>query len=132
MNILVDSSVWIDFFNGQKNAHTDKLSSLLSTELISIGDIILLEILQGIKNERDFKITKSYLQDLQCHQLSNPSLALKAANHFRYLRSMGVTIRKTIDVVIATFCIENDFMLLHNDKDFKPFVTHLKLKTFNL
>lgn len=132
MKILVDSSVWIDFFNGYKNKQTEKLSTLLSTELVSIGDIILLEVLQGIKIEREYQLTKSYLLDLECYQLSDPELAVIAADNFRFLRSKGITIRKTVDVIIATFCIINNFKLLHNDKDFEPFSQYLKLRTFNL
>ena len=132
MNVLVDSSVWIDFLNGTENSHSNRLAELLSTELVSIGDVILMEILQGIKSDRDFQKTKTYLSELSCYNLHNYQLAIKGAEYFRFLRSKGITVRKTMDTIIATFCIQNDFHLLHNDKDFTPFEKYLKLKTVDL
>ena len=118
--ILVDTSVWIDYFNGKKNRQTDKLHELLSVEQIIIGDIILTEILQGFRKDSDFKKAKAALDFLQCYSITNKKIAIRSAENFRALRKKGVTIRKTTDMLIATFCIENDIPLLHNDRDFIP------------
>ncbi len=120
--ILIDTSVWIDYFNGQKNKYTDKLDDLLLSEVIIIGDIILAEILQGFKNDKDFEKAKEYLNNLTCHSISNKDIAIKSAENFRQLRKKGITVRKTTDMLIGTFCIENNIPLLHNDKDFLPLV----------
>ena len=128
--ILVDSSVWIDYFNGQENRESLLLDRLLLQHTIITGDIILLEILQGFSNDRDFLLARNELSKLPCYDLSNKDLALKGAQYYRTLRKKGITIRKTIDMVIGTFCIENDVMLLHRDKDFLPMSEHLGLKSF--
>jgi len=120
--ILVDTSVWIDYFNGQKNQHTEKLDELLLKRPVIIGDIILAEILQGFRNDADFQKAKTHLDALPCLTISNKNIAIKSAINFRYLRKKGVTVRKTIDLLIATFCIENNIPLLHNDRDFLPMV----------
>jgi len=126
--ILTDSSVWIDYFNGNQTWQTNKLDFLLSDELIITGDIILTEILQGFRNDLDFRIAKKALNSLPCYTLCGKEIALKSANNFRVLRKRGVTIRKTIDMIIGTFCIENGFILLHDDKDFLPLIELLQLK----
>lgn len=118
--ILVDTSVWIDYFNGRKSSQTDKLDELLSTEQIIMGDIILAEILQGFRKDADFNKAKEVLDYLQCYSISNKKIAIKSAENFRTLRKKGVTVRKTTDMLIGTFCIENSIPLLHNDKDFIP------------
>ena len=118
--ILVDTSVWIDYFNGQKNKFTDKLDNLLLSEVIIIGDIILAEILQGFRDDKDFERAKEYLNNLKCHSISNKHIAIKSAENFRQLRKKGITVRKTTDMLIGTFCIENDIPLLRNDRDFEP------------
>ena len=120
--ILVDTSVWIDYFNGQKNRHTNKLDDLLSSQPVVIGDIILAEILQGFRKDADYHKAKEYLGSLVCLTISNKNIAIKSAENFRYLRKRGITIRKTTDMLIGTFCIENNIPLLHNDKDFLPLV----------
>lgn len=127
--ILVDSSVWIDFFNGAENAETDKLNELLGLEEVVIGDLILVEVLQGYKSDKDYKVAKDVLTSLTIHDLIGKELAIKSANNFRKLRKKGITIRKTADVIIATYCIENKIPLLFTDKDFLPFVKHLKLRS---
>jgi predicted nucleic acid-binding protein len=127
--ILVDSSVWIDYFNGVKNTCTDFLDNSLGNEIIGIGDLILLEVLQGFNEEKDHSNAKNLLEELHFFTLGGKEIALLASDNYRFLRRKGVTIRKTIDVVIATFCIKNEIKLLHNDKDFGPFVTHLGLKS---
>lgn len=127
--IFVDSSVLIDFFNGKNTWQVEKLDSLLGIEIVVIGDIILTEVLQGFKHDNDFQKAKNILSEFPCFSICNKELALKSADNFRILRKKGVTIRKTIDVLIATFCIENDFTLLHGDKDFEPMEKYLGLKT---
>lgn len=127
--IFVDSSALIDFFNGKNTWQVAKLDSLLGAEIVVLGDIILTEVLQGFTNDSDFQKAKSILTEFPCFSICNKDLAIKSAENFRVLRKKGVTIRKTIDVLIATFCIENDFTLLHSDKDFEPMKKYLGLKT---
>ena len=127
--ILVDSSVWIDFFNGTKNAETDKLNEILGLEEVVIGDLILAEVLQGFRSDTDYKAAKNVLTSLTVHDLLGKELAIKSANNFRKLRKKGITIRKTADVIIATYCIENKIPLLFTDKDFIPFVENLRMKS---
>ena len=127
--ILVDSSVWIDFFNGTVCAETDKLNEVLGLEEIVIGDLILAEVLQGFRSDADYKTAKNVLTSLTVHDLLGKDMAIKSANNFRKLRKKGITIRKTADVIIATYCIENKLPLLFSDKDFAPFVDNLRLKS---
>ncbi len=126
--IIVDSSVWIDYFNGVVTFQTNTLDDLLSRQLIAIGDLILTEVLQGFRDDKDYQIALQLLQSLYCYEMVNKTLALKAAQNYRILRKQGMTIRKTIDVFIATFCIENNCHLLHSDKDFDKMLI-LRLKT---
>ncbi len=109
--------------------HTTKLDSLLGSEPLAIGDLILTEVLQGFTSERDFEQARKLLTSLTVVNLGGRDIAIQAARHFRLLRQLGVTVRKTIDAVIATRCIQNDYGLLHNDKDFDPFVKHLGLRS---
>ena len=125
--ILVDSSVWIDYFRGDVTPESDRLDQLLSSELLLIGDLILTEVLQGFVRERDFNQAKTLLTALPVVSLVGPHVALQAARNFRHLRARGVTVRKTIDTLIATSCIENRHALLYSDRDFDPFVEHLGL-----
>src|SRR5690554_2378307 len=115
--ILVDSSVWIDYFNGIEYWQTDALDRALSEEAILIGDIILTEVLQGFDKDSDFRKAKQALGSLECIQLGGKILALKAADNFRLLRKKGITVRKTVDMLIGTWCIETEVELLHNDRD---------------
>ena len=126
--ILVDSSVWINYFNGITTRETDSLDQLLGKQQLITGDIILAEVLQGFRSDKDFYIARDLLTLLPCHILSGQELAIQSSIHFRNLRKKGVTIRKTVDAIIATFCIYNDHTLLHSDRDFEPFQTHLGLK----
>jgi len=126
--ILVDSSVWIDYFNGQLTVQTDYLDQILGKELIVVGDIILLEVLQGFKSDRDFALARKSLEVFPLRNMLGREIALKSANNYRILRKKGITIRKTIDIVIGTFCIENNIKLLHSDKDFEPLSKYLHLK----
>jgi len=126
--ILVDSSVWIDYFKGTITAQTDILDRLLGHEPLAIGDLILTEVLQGFVDERDFNEARKILTSLIVVELGGQEIAVQAAKNFRALRKHGVTVRKTIDTVIATRCIESGYDLLQNDKDFDPFARHLGLR----
>jgi predicted nucleic acid-binding protein len=126
--ILVDSSVWIDYFNGQSTPQTDNLDRLLTLQPLAIGDLILTEVLQGFRQDADYSTAKQLLTSLTLFNLLEDDLAIKSADNFRSLRKQGITIRKTIDVIIATFCIEKGHILLFSDKDFMPFVQHLGLQ----
>ncbi len=126
--IVADTSVWIDYFNGILAPHTDQLDEVLGTEMVIIGDIIITELLQGFKNDRNFEQAKEVIESLEYREFVGKQNAIKAADNYRYLRKKGVTVRKTIDVIIATYCIENDIELIHNDKDFDPFEEFLGLK----
>ena len=127
--IVVDSSVWIDYFGGKITPAAEKLDSLLGQTPIAAGDLILVEILQGFRTDRDFVQARELLLSLTIVKLLNTSIALKSAANFRALRKKGVTVRKTIDTIIATYCIENRLALLYSDKDFQPFQEHLKLQS---
>jgi len=126
--IIVDSSVWIDYFTGKRSPGAEKLDSLLGKELVAIGDLILIEVLQGFRAEKDFRQARKLLLSLTVVNMLDTAITQKSAVNFRTLRKKGVTVRKTIDAIIATYCIENKFPLLHSDKDFQPFHKHLKLK----
>ena len=126
--ILVDSSVWIDYFNGAATREADRLDELLDREPLAIGDLILVEVLRGFADERAFKRAQALLTRLTIVELCGEQIAIQAARNFRLLRERGVTVRKTIDTVIATRCIESKFQLLHSDRDFDPFVKYLGLR----
>ena len=127
--ILVDSSVWIDFFRGVATPEAEKLDSLLGTELVATGDLILAEVLQGFTHDRDFNQARKLLTSLVIVDLAGQAVAIRAAANFRALRSLGISVRKTIDTLIATHCIENRLALLYSDRDFDPFVEHLGLRS---
>lgn len=127
--ILVDSSVWIDFFRGTVTPQSERLDQLLGREPLLIGDLILAEVLQGFTSERDFNQARKMLGALELVNLGGVEMAVQAARNFRTLRAKGVTIRKTIDTFIATCCIEQDHALLFSDRDFDPFVLHLGLRS---
>lgn len=126
--ILVDSSVWIDYFRGTPTPQTDTLDALLGSEPVITGDLILAEVLQGFASERDFNTARKLLTSLNVVSLAGRDIALQAARNFRALRALGVTVRKTIDTIIATRCIESGYWLLYSDKDFDPFARHLGLR----
>lgn len=127
--ILVDSSVWIGYFNGNINPQTDWLHFALGKEVIIVGDLILAEVLQGFKSDQDFHKARELLSNFQFMEMLGQELAIKSAENYRYLRKKGVTVRKTIDVIIGTFCIHHNISLLHDDQDFDPLTKHLRLKT---
>jgi predicted nucleic acid-binding protein len=125
--IIVDSSVWIDYFNGKDIPAVAKLDQLLGQELLGIGDLILTEVLQGFRQDKEYQTAKQLLTSLTVFEMLGAEIAIKSAENFRTLRKQGITVRKTIDVMIATFCIENGHSLLFADRDFDPFVEHLGL-----
>ena len=126
--ILVDTSVWIDFFNGIRSDRTDRLADLLKNEPVLLGDLIYCEVLQGFRFDRDMETAQRLLRNLQRVRLVDFEIAEDAAANFRHLRRQGVTIRKTVDMLIATWCISNNVVLLHNDRDFSMIAQHLPLK----
>ena len=125
--ILVDSSVWIDYFRGTVTPQTDRLDALLGHEPVVIGDLMLAEVLQGFTNDRDFNQALRLMTALQVVNLGGQDMAIQAARNFRTLRALGVTVRKTIDTLIATCAIEKNLDLLYSDRDVDPFVAHLGL-----
>ncbi len=127
--ILVDSSVWIDYFRGASTPQADRLDALLGSEPLVTGDLVLTEVLQGFASEREFNQARKLLTSLTVIDLAGRDVALQAARNFRALRALGITVRKTIDTVIATRCIESDYALLYSDADFDPFVRHLGLRS---
>lgn len=125
--ILVDTSVWIDFFNGRITAQTDMLDRFLGRELILIGDLILTEILQGFRSDADYQTALSLLSALELRNLGGRQIALAAADNYRALRRRGHTPRKTIDVIIGTYCLVHGLELLHADRDFDLLESELGL-----
>ena len=125
--IVVDSSVWIDFFNGVSTPEMDRLDALIGETPLAIGDLILVEVLQGFRNERDVATARQLFRSLALLPLLEGSNPWKAAENYRQLRRKGITVRKTIDGIIATACIEANLPLLFSDRDFQPYVEHLGL-----
>ena len=125
--ILVDTTVWVDYFNGRITPETTILDQILSTDEIVIGDIILAEVLQGFRSDQDFETALQALIKFSQVSMLNPDLAVRSARNYRQLRKVGISIRKTLDCFIATYCIENRIELLHSDRDFDPFEQHLGL-----
>ena len=127
--IVADTSVWIDYFNGSDSAEAEALDSALEDGEVAIGDIIFLEILQGFRSDKDYKSAQTKLSALEQYEMFDRNMVIKCADNYRALRKNGITIRKTNDIIIATFCIENKVPLLFSDRDFQPFVNYLKLKS---
>jgi predicted nucleic acid-binding protein len=126
--ILVDSSVWIDYFRGADSPQAETLHQWLGVEPLAVGDLILAEVLQGFQNDRDFNHARQILLSFQLIPILDREIAIQAARNFRVLRGHGVTVRKTIDTLIATRCIKNGLTLLHSDRDFDPFAEYLGLR----
>jgi predicted nucleic acid-binding protein len=126
--ILVDSSVWIDFFRGTTTPQVELLDALLGAEPLAVGDLILAEVLQGFQSDRDFNQARRLLMGFEVVNVVDAQIAIQAARNFRTLRANGVTVRKTVDTLIATCCIQKGHILLHRDRDFEPFATHLGLR----
>ena len=125
--ILVDTSVWIDYFNGRESRKTNTLDTALASDTVAIGDIIFLEILQGFKHDKDYNRAKKTLSILGQYEMLGRNMVTKCADNYRTLRKKGITIRKTTDIIIATFCIDNKLPLLYSDRDFAPFTKYLNL-----
>jgi predicted nucleic acid-binding protein len=126
--LVVDSTIWIDYFNGVHSPQTDYLNSILETTPILIGDLILVEVLQGFRQDADFEKARRALGKFVQASLVGPDLAIQSARNYRTLRQKGITVRKTIDNLIATYCIENEHVLLHNDSDFDGYEDVLGLR----
>jgi hypothetical protein len=127
--ILVDSSVWIDYFRGVASPLTDRLDALLGAEPLAVGDVVLAEVLRGFTSEADFDQALRLMTSMAVIDVGGAAVAIQAARNFRALRALGVTVRKTIDTLIATRCIEGGHCLLYSDRDFDPFVEHLGLQS---
>jgi predicted nucleic acid-binding protein len=125
--IVVDSSVWIDFLNGRRTPHVERLRAILGADEIIVGDLMLCELLQGLESERAARDVEALLRRFEIAPMVGEATAVAAARNFRSLHRRGITIRKTIDMLIGTWCIENRMPLLHNDSDFRPMVRHLGL-----
>ncbi len=128
--VLVDSSVWINYFNGKHTWQTNILDQMLLQIPVFTGDLILARVLQGLRNENDFNIAKKIMSILTCKQMGGYDIAIKSAESYRKLRKKGITVR-TIDIIIGTFCISENIFLLHDDKDFEPMVKYLGLKSLS-
>ena len=126
--IVVDSSIWIDYFRARESEGTRILLAAGIEERILIGDVILLEVLQGAESDKHAGELESRLRRFEVKAMMSPTLAVKAARNYRLLREKGITIRKSIDLIIGTFCIEHGLSLLHHDRDFDPMRDHLGLK----
>jgi len=130
--LVVDSSVWIDFFLARPTPERTALRHVLDRGDIRVivPDLVLFEVLRGFRHERDFRQARLLLEGLHVEATAQPALALIAADHYRQLRSRGITVRNGIDVLVATFCIERDYLLLHRDRDFEGFAAHRGLRSW--
>ena len=129
--VLVDSSVWINYFNGKNTWQTEILDQMLLQIPLFTGDLILTEVLQGFRKDNEYNKAKEVMSILTCKQMGGYEIAIESAENYRKLRKKGVTVRKTIDVIIGTFCINKNIPLLHDDKDFEPMVSYLGLKSIS-
>lgn len=127
--IIVDTSVWIDYFNAVRSSQTKVLDSRLGKELFGVGDLILTEVLQGFREDAQYRRVKNDLLSLEIISMFSSKRAIRCADRYRTLRKKGITIRRTVDVIIASYCIDEGHTLLFSDKDFIPFVEHFGLKT---
>ena len=128
--IVIDTSAWIEYFNDTGHEVIRDIECALDNELVCQGDLIYCEVLQGIKHKKDLNKVKNVFNTLHKDIVGDFEICEKASENYKYLRSSGVTVRKTIDVIIGTFCIENGYEIIHNDSDFKPMEEHLGLKRF--
>ena len=126
--VLVDTSVWIDYFGDVISAQVQQLDALVGRKRVLTGDLVLAEVLQGVRSDREFRTVRDALLTLDVVPLTSPALAVRSAHNYRVLRRHGLTVRKTIDCLIATWCIEHGVPLLYSDRDYEPFVEHLGLR----
>jgi len=128
--VFVDTTVWIDYVRGIETSYTNALDYELLHNQVVTGDLIITEFLQGFRNDTDFEVAKKIMDSLIYCDMLGKDIALKSAINFRFLRKNGITIRKTADIIIGTFCIEHELPLLHNDKDFEPIEKYLDLRIY--
>ena len=121
--LVVDSSVWIDYFNGVWNPTRATLRRLLDEGEVRlvVPDLVLFEVLRGFRHERDLRQARALMESLSIEDTGGAEMALAAAHHYRSLRAAGITVRSALDVLVASFCIERDYALLHRDRDFDSF-----------
>ena len=129
--VIVDTTVWIDYLNGVQTPQTDWLDTEVEKQRLGLTDLILCEILQGVKTDGQATETQRELMKFEVMPMSSIELAVAAAQNYRKLRAKGRTVRKTVDCLIATFCLTNGFTLLHNDRDFDPFEEILGLRVIH-
>lgn len=129
--IIVDTTVWIDYLAGKSNPETEWLDRELSQQRLGLTDLILCEILQGVRSDSAFRQVRKHLEKFEIYETGGIDIAVASAHNYRYLRAKGYTVRKTIDCLIATFCVESGFSLLHRDRDFDPFQKHLGLRVIH-
>ena len=127
--IIVDSSVWIDYFNGTETPQSNRLDQLLGIEPVGLGDLILTEVLQGFSQDKDYRLARELFSELTVFEMLGVNRAIQAADTFRKLRKSGITIRKTADIIIGTYCIDQNMPLLYSDRDFDPMVSKLGLQS---
>ncbi len=125
--VIIDTTVWIDYFRGETTPHTDWLEEALDQQRLGLTDLILCEVLQGVRSDHQWSQVCQELSRFEIFPTGGTELSLAAAQYYRQLRAQGHTIRKTIDCLIATFCLKNGHLLLHNDRDFDPFEKALGL-----
>ncbi|MCH8192841.1 MAG: PIN domain-containing protein [Planctomycetes bacterium] len=128
--IVVDTSAWVEFLNDTGHEIVNDLECALENELICLGDLIYCEVLQGVKSKRELNKVKNLFGTLQKDIIGGFDICERASENYKYLRSLGVTVRKTIDIIIGTFCVENGHEIIHNDRDFQSMEEHLGLKSF--
>jgi predicted nucleic acid-binding protein len=128
--VVVDTTVWIDYVRGLDTPHTNALDFELLHNQVVTGDLLITEFLQGFRNDRDFEAAKEIMGSLIYCDILGKDIALKSAENFRFLRKNGITIRKTVDIIIGTFCIEHELPLLQNDRDFEPLEKYLGLRIY--
>ena len=128
--ILIDTSGWIEYLNGTGHDVIRDIDYALDYELVCLGDLIYCEVLQGIKHKKELRRVKNVLNTLQKERVGGFEICEKASENYKYLRSIGITVRKTIDIIIGTYCIENGHEIIHNDIDFEHMEEHLGLKLF--
>jgi predicted nucleic acid-binding protein len=126
--IVVDTSVWIDYFNGIAAPHTEVLDALLAERVLAVGDLILAELLQGFDSEADARTALRLIEPLEFLDMAGREVAIQSSANYRHLRRHGVTVRKTIDMLIGSYCLMHDHELLHNDRDFDALSKHLGLR----
>ena len=128
MSLVVDSSVWIDFFNGRRSGEVTRLDGYLGTERIIVGDLVLCEVLRGFRDVQQARRADRLLGLCEPAVFGGSEIARLAADHYRHLRGRGISVRNTIDLTIGTWCIHHGMKLLHNDRDFAPMAEHLGLR----